>query len=57
MKKYLLIIISGNLFALLPVRAPINDDYSKNAPSSLPCPRIMSDIITEAFVNYNSNRD
>jgi len=58
MKKYLLIVmISANLFALSPIRAPINDDYQTNAPSLPPCPRIMSDIITEAFVNYNSNRD
>jgi hypothetical protein len=58
MLKYIVsVMMVGSLMALQPVRAPINDDYPQNAPSSPSCPRIMSDIITEAFVNYNSNRD
>jgi len=58
MKKYLLIIIiSVNLLGLLPIRAPINDEYPPNGLSFSPCPRIMSDVLTEAFINYNSNRD
>ncbi len=50
-------VMVGSLAALTPVRAPIDDNYSQNAPGLPPAGRIDSDILTEAFINYNSNRD
>ena len=48
--------ILQNLLSLISVRAPINDNL-QNIPGLPPAGKIMSDILTEAFVNNNSNRD
>ena len=58
MVKWLVnIVMVGSLMALTPVRAPMDENYPQNAPSLPPAGRILSDILTEAFVNNNSNRD
>ncbi len=58
MVKWLVsIMMVGSLLALTPVRAPIDDANQQNVPGLPPAGRIQSDILTEAFVNNNSNRD